>query len=724
MVPSIRDLDEIKDFVDPAAYAAIKKRMAKSGMQLVQGEAPETLEYSLRLMDSSSIYAHSSASMYSWTARGNGERLLDETTKLALNKDRVRVKMLIDQYIPAMMGKMSYQQAHHGEIWAQRLHRWYTWLESDHAKKFIPKDVRGFLQDRMIDSKGQYTITPMTRAMSGLLYTGALGGNVVSSVKNLFQLVLTTAPTLGPEYLWYGIRNAFSKTGKYFKLRFEKGMEHGKAMRAAYPEFHEAGIAASPIIDDTIGHTLSAAYDNFSVSKLPTGGKLAGISSTMEKVQRALMSVFAASERTVRLVSFEGAYKLGMDDLARSARETGLKFTKAERSREAIKFGRKVVEETQFVAGVPNAPYILVDKGPLTRQFMHFPLRYMEFLFKTGGRIGSAQMPGTKLHNWKTTANAVLWAEGVAHLGMETTDFALGQALMPGALPWAKEYGPGAPIPLIPPAYGAFMAAASDLASGDMTFSESKKAAALLVPGGIALSRALGSLPVYGSDKAARAMMRPYADYKSPTPDGRYPMYSGRGNLMGYMKPSQIFVAALGLPVGSPLVQDERFLYKWLLKNRDRIRGMKREYINAVLRGNMKESRRIDKAFGKAFPEIKSIKMIIDEKDFERAKTLRKITRMEKLLDTLPPEMRPLYAQALETAMMQMSPEFLGLEQGALIEGATAKAREPMRLPTGFHYSQTMGAGGQPTQPESISQAAYGDEGSFSAFAGFQSGQL
>lgn len=692
MLPSLEHLDLVKEYVDPVAYQQVRDKLRNAAESLAKRSTearayvePSIMEYSLDALDTTSKYGHQAASTYAWTVKGIGDAVLETTVQLRKSGDTLRVKQLMDTYIPAMLGKMTYDQAMHAEVWAHRLRRWYNWLDSEPAK-VIPGGVRKFLQRSMIDERGQMAIAPLSREMAGYLYVGALGGNVASSVRNLAQLVLTTGPTLGAKYTAVGIKNAFRKAEDYFELRFNKGQGHAEAFASAFKEYHEAGIPGSVVIDDTIGKHLSRSYDQWAGFGPSTAGKVRG---GIDAAKKALMSFFTLSENTVRLVTFEGGFAKAMDDGLASVKAQGLKLTRADIMPDAIHTARKIVQNTQFVSGAANSPYMITNWNPLMRQFMHFPLRYLEFLTSTAGTLGSAQTPGGG-RNWGTLGRAVLWSELFGRIGMEAFNLDLDQSLLQGAVPWAKSYGPFAPLPLVPPILSVAGALPYDLAAGDSHLTETRKAIPLMVPGGLGAARAIGYVPVVGTG-AAKFLGRQYVDYNSPGPDGRYPTFTPNGNLTGFMSLPEILAAATGFGEGGAVQQEEKGIFNMLLKNRDRIRATKREFVLAVTNGDIAGADAIDQEFQQSFNGT-SIRKLVSKQDFANEQKRRQITRAEKLLDTLPPAIRPMYAQALQTAMLEMPAEFLGFQSAeAVTRGHTAKQRTAGRATMRDPYTQHMG---------------------------------
>jgi len=607
--------------------------------------------------------------------------------------------MLRDTYIPALLGRMTYDQANRSQMWTARVKRWYDWLDNpDTFSKHIPEGIRSTLKGMLLDDRGNPTRAPMNRTIAGYLYTSALGANPASAVRNLFQLTLTTGPVLGAKYTGIGIEKAMTKAGKYYNMRAQ-GLTHQEAFAKAFAEYQKAGISHSPVIDETVGRSLSSVWDRYANPQEGFGLQdRSELKKLVGKGQQALMALFSTSENAVRLVTFEGAMAKGLKDASEMASMQGVRKSAAEIQAAAVNFARRAVEETQFVSGLSNTPYALIDKSPVWRQFMHFGARLTEFATDTSWKIG-AGMPGAqgvkvpglewlysaaerKGLNPGTFARMVLWSELAGRLGYEALGVDLSQSLITGALPTPKGMGAFAPWSLLPPAASLIGAPALDIARGRGDWEETKKALPLLLPGGIGGMRALGVIP--GAASAAKAFgVRNYVDYKKPTPDGRYPVFTPEGNLVSYMTMGQIFLMGTGMAEGGSAFQTEQDLYRFLIANRDRIRETKRNYVQSVVQGDIAAADAIDQDFQQSLPGVGTMRDWVSENDFENEHTRRTVTRLEKILDTLPPQVRPMYAQALQSALMASgNAELLGLNTPQGLQAApTSRGRAPYRPP-------------------------------------------
>jgi hypothetical protein len=629
--------------------------------------------YSLKLLPVMSSYAHSSGSMYGWTIREGGVKLMEQVHTLkALAAQRgvgsanaaMRAEMLENTYIPMALGRGTYKGALRAQSWDQSLYQLAGWVKSPKVEKILGKSLTDTFAKQLIASHGSFSYISLSQRAAGWFYLSTLGMNPASALKNLLQLVLTTGPVLGPRTTIAGINQAMKNSHKYFAVRLgPRKLTHDAAIRFAWPAYGRSGIAAAPITDEVLNNSFQNAHN---IAALPTG-KLA---STSRKIQAAMMSMFTASETAVRLSTWEAALIH-----ARRARLPAA---------DAQKFAARVVEETQFLTGPQNTPYFLVDKNPLVRQLAQFPLRMLEFATHTAWNLGTTAInpktgkamnllgknPGTFA---RMIAGSVLAMELGQALGVDPSD-----ALLGGALPTFQEGREGAfgGFPVIPPSFQIAGNVASGLASGD--FTEMMRTTPLLIPGGVEAFRAMGLVPGVPHElgqRAAKLFGRTYADYDQPAPDGRIALYSGKGSLKGYFTPWEIVRHGLGIRSGD--MQSEQELMTLLVKNRDTIRETRKDYLDARLRndasGALSISQRFEQQFGFQLP--------VTEKDMEAMQVRRRVTRLEQLVRTMPPgPLRDRYIQLIASTLGASGEALLGIDPMLLSE--PKPARESARQPT------------------------------------------
>lgn len=653
-------LDDIKQFegtglLDDVAYKEMQQVVLSSAKDPAKHILPYSLEYAGSMQD----YMHRMAATYAFNVRGAGRILnegVDYLKKGQPGQQRI-ASVLEDTLIPLAAGKPDFQRAVRSQYWAGMQMRLQDSLKNGVLGQVVPKDLKKWMSDRLAPGGGPFVAGSLEGGLTDLMYSSTLGGNISSVLMNSMQTLITTVPFLGKHAL-DGIQRTLSKAPEYFKARVA-GVPHFEAVQRAFPEFAEMGLGGmSKIVEGGLDQ-MQNAYRAATAGPLRRG---------FDKTNAFLMSLFEKAETMNQLVAFEGT-------MAKAASE-GIRGT------EALLAARRTVMLTQFPGGAVNAP-IWVSKmkghagGRLAMMFSQFALRYPEFLISTATAAGSGvQAAGGR--NWGTIGRAML-ISGLAYEGGKAMGVDLSRGLMFGALPEPREDSPFYPWPMVSPALSIAGNLARDVLSGEFP-EKSKYSLPLLVPGGVAGARAVG-LVKYGAG-AAEALGRKWIDYDSPGPGGTYPMYSearsGATTLVGYSTLPQIMAQGLGLPVNTVSKQEPGAM-EWLMKNRDRIREAKRQYLEAVNVNDQQEANSIDQQFQAAYPEVQGgLRALVQPRDMEAMQLRKDVSRMERVMDTLPREVRPIFAAALQASMLGGGSDWLGIPPGMLGTG-TVKSREAAR---------------------------------------------
>ena len=724
MTPSWKDLEQVKDLVDPAAFQRLEAmhkakllqaariggvresiiaKMQKLSFQDIRANYPRHLapgearivadaietsvpkEYSLKLVPVLTQYTHTMAGTYAWTVRGYGEKLTAagmELKALAAKGNphaQARYDYFEKALIPLSMGRLTFQRAVKAQAWHQGMAALQAKLDNPTLKNLIGEDLHKSLLDMVSPLGPAGSLTQVEGKVSTYFYLSTLGVNPGSAVRNLFQNVLTLGPTLGWVTAAKAGFNVMSQTNKYMALRFgPRALSHENAVAKVFPNFAKAGLAAGHITEEVVSEALRAA--SHSVSILPQGMMTVG-----EKVKRGMMALFTGSETINRLMSFEA----GMIH----AKRAGLHIDVA------IPFAREIVRKTQFSLTPTSGPMGLLNSGSTVKQFLYFPAKMLEFATSTaltlgGGAIDPRTGKMANISGWlgrdvpiiggfnpgtaaRMVAGSIIAMELGDAMGM---DFRSG--LLESSLPLAQEVRTGSPwgaLPVIPPAIGVAGALAYGASTGD--WKALKHSAPLLIPGGVTAARSMGLLPSQMGASAARVLDRTYADYEQPAPDGRIAVYSGKGTFRGFYTPWDLIKTGLG--VGGGDLSKEQELLTLVTKNRDAISQSKRDYADARFRNSAREANGIAVSFKQKF----GFDLPITEKDMKAMQTRRHVTRLEQLLRTAPagPARESLIA-AVQTAMAGSAEAMLGVDPALL--GQSRSKAEKSRFGSGSSTRQ------------------------------------
>jgi hypothetical protein len=110
---------------------------------------------------------------------------------------------------------------------------------------------------------------------------------------------------------------------------------------------------------------------------------------------------------------------------------------------------------------------------------------------------------------------------------------------------------------------------------------------------------------------------------------------------------------------------------KFLIANRQEISGLKRQYKDAILGNNFAGATAIENEYKKRF----GVPMTVKNAEWDQAIKLREVGVAERLVDTLPSDVRNQYQQSLGGPLN----ESLSLQPGGLQSADTAKQRSALR---------------------------------------------
>lgn len=632
MIPDIMDLERLADLgvVDRGVLNALEKRVKwDSTAKRFSEDAPDYIrQYSLRAEPVLSKYVNDSANQHVWTGLGYGKRIVETTKTL----DVVGQNMMKDTYIPQLMGKLTDRQAMQSMEWAQNRDKWLLSLrEGKGWAAYLPANMRKTLSNQIMDYSGPITWQGVSGKLAGYFYSTTLGLNPGSAIKNVLQTFLTLMPQVGIDSTLSGMREAANKLKQYSTIRAQ-GVGKEKAWGRVFKDFEEAGLSVTPLTKQLSRGYVEDAYDIaqkkvLGLKSLTSGSKGVKLKTMTSKINEVMMGMFQTTEQWNRLVAFYTGKSKYLKDVPNAPKQ------------EVLQFARNVVLNTQFPAGPGQSPYGIANLGPLGKQFLHFPLRFM------GSLLTSTAQPYTKggitqfskAFNLGTIGRTVAISTAVYQLGKELFDTDLSGGLMFGALPLPQmEDSPFYPFPVVPPAASLLGSAAQSLLTGDPK--AMKYASSLLVPGGIMGRRAMKVLPAeYGG----------YADYNNRTPDGRIPLYTESGSLKGYKTPMDLIGGVVGF--GDMTGKNESEMMDYIVKQRDRIRSYRRQYLEAIYQNDFQTAKSINEGFKTDMPGLGDI--VIKRGDLKALEVRKNMTRLERTLNTIPKEYREEYRQMISRVM-------------------------------------------------------------------------
>ncbi|RME07319.1 MAG: hypothetical protein D6812_00365, partial [Deltaproteobacteria bacterium] len=337
--------------------------------------------------------------------------------------------------------------------------------------------------------------------------------------------------------------------------------------------------------------------------------------------------------------------------------EQGLKTSGSVFRRSVIRF----VEQTQFGQSAVNTPSAFLSapvlSSPLMKMFLTFPLRTITGAFKT---IPELDPDGRAIGLWNVIARGI-GISAVAHeIGKNVfgEDADVDRGLFTEAitdiasLDRIAEGGVAGLIP-VPPVIDIPVNLIKAAAGGQAV--EFARNVARTLPGGVAVYRALGVLPPI-SPSLSR-FRSTFVDWENIQPDGRVPVYKGDGSFVGFQDARTIILRGLGLDLNR--FSQQGGIDKILLEAGEQASSYRRSYLLNYTNGNIERANQIAAEYEKRF----GIPLTVSRKQFLAFLQSRTVSRTERILNRLPPDIRsqvaPVLAQSPVAENLNIPPEFL-----------------------------------------------------------------
>jgi hypothetical protein len=530
------------------------------------------------------------------------------------------------------------------------------------------------LYKRLDDTANAELTFGQAKSISGQLakyfYVTHLGLNLSSVTMNMMQPLLMAATWGGLGNVMKAYKSAFSEMGSYITERVGK---HG--FKALTDEQHQdlirkhfkyANVDGENLIQ--IGRDSFSTLDNISYKS----DALAGVARKESYFFDYPMKMFEKAEwinRNVAAHTVENMYKQAGIDVAAGTAGYNRMLRSVDEMVSASQFGGSTLNTPMAFQGA--GPFGRLGNNPLFRQFLSFPLRSVTALAYDSARLADRGA-------LKGISQDLVRGMGISSIFYEMGKNTFGADLSPGlfgaSLTQAvggdrffqdgNEYIPIPPVVDIPINLirGVLDPGQRDLIQNNLP---------RLVPGGVAAARTMGMLPnlmegpLFG---LPGALQKTYVDFKIKTEDGRVPVYKADGTLIDYQGTGQIFAKALGVDFGT--FKQTADFDAFLLKNRDQIVDYRRRAIAALLSNEIPKMQSIKAEFKRRY----GMDLTISKEQLDQAMTNRLVSRTERIMDRIPPELRPQY-QAMTAGR---APE-LGVAAEAITGADTARQRMQAR---------------------------------------------
>lgn len=565
----------------------------------------------------------------------------------AYNQDKYSRNAIERVLVPAVMGRRSVQHTFTEAVMrhTQRAASWFAdsnvgqGLEDQGSwpKKFV-ETLRDYGNADVTDPEQLASST--TRNVAAYMQTVMLGASLSSVLVNATQ-------PLGPAAVLLGFKNTV------------KGM--GKAIQelGGYVTDRVGTHGIGPITDETRQALVNKHFWHADIAGLASNplemldrdlfGGSRGIAGhgMLDTFRHYMLGAFGYAEwfnRSATAHAVESAF----EEAGHAVRAADGSLT-PEFSRAA----RRLVQETQFGSDPMNVPLAFMSNdpditklgsvlaNPLARQFLPFAIRSLTTLTHYGPRFaGRENRAGSILNDFARgmAISSVLYEGSKDLFGVDLSPslyFATTTDILP--LIRSGRYDKNeSPLP-IPPIIDTLYSAAKSLADGDRQMIG--RSFVRLVPGGVALSRAMDVMPQLPGPFSAP--QRTYIGWDSPTPDGTVPVYDGKtGNMVDAVSPVQAVLHGIGADLGWWNARGDAT--KFLLDNQAEMNQYRQQFVGAMLAGDTAGQASIGAEFTKRF----KMPLKVSQAQLQAAMNNRSAPRADRIIRQMPPDVRPTY-QAL-----------------------------------------------------------------------------
>jgi hypothetical protein len=474
------------------------------------------------------------------------------------------------------------------------------------------------------------------RSSASFLYGTHLSGNVPSAILNATQPFHMAAT-------WIGLGNTAKGYGKavdeWMSYANERVSKHGigpiaedvrRSMMKKHFKHFDLIEASAPVLEQ-----LDA--EAFAADRQPKG--------LWSNFMHYGMSLFRNAEVMNRLATghaVEAAYK-STNRIAK-----GATFERDV---------QRMVMETQFAQHPLNTPiaFMTADQelspfgrvlaNPLARQFLSFPLRTFTSLVHTAPRIagregGFGGVANDFMRSMAASAVMVVGARSLFGADIERAGFLSGATdILPG-FSGGRFDARESPIP-IPPVLDIPVGIVRGILGDDTALLG--RSISRLIPGGVAVSRALGVIPQTPLEWIG--VQQTHVDWTMRGPDGKVPVFDDSGNVLATHDPSELILRAVGADLGK--FRSEGQLTNHLVKNRQEILQYRKAFLDAKTGGNGYKAEAIAKEYEKRF----KIPLTVTQDQTRRYLKNREMPRPQRVFQTLPNEAKPIYADMLAQQM-------------------------------------------------------------------------
>lgn len=528
---------------------------------------------------------------------------------------------------------------------------------------FKAVESQGGVAERFVRGMRRYGSSPPVDAsgfgsdIARVFYGSTIGLNLNTAFTNLLQ------PLHNLHQM--GFRNTAKAYGQTIEMMYAYGKARASLGRGASPQQIEEAM------DRTMSRTLaggvkvnmreiadiSTAWD--AVEKAGFGSQ---ISSGGGGVFEAVMKPFQITEMVNRLATGNAVL---------NAAEEGWKIAGRNMRHDpyrAVQDARLAVETMQFGSSPLNRPLMFYTdylRNPAIRQFLQFPVRSAVNIATMPDMVGGTRnVLGMEVSNrfgvWSLDTMRMLGVSAIAYeVGKNMLGADLSRGLSVGFVPDIDvQRDESLQLPVPPVLDAMYSGVRAVMSGGDKEIMGD--VVPLLLPGGVSISRALGTLPE-SKTLQALGLQKRYAAWDQADAEGNVPVFDQNSRLLGMYSGPDIVLRGLGTDLGR--FQNQGEVTQFLLKNRDQMRDLRRQWIAAVLGNNMQQATKIKANYERQF----GMPLTVTQQQMKEAMKIREESVASRTLSSMDKDLQRQYQDVMQQTVPQamLSPQ-APVEQGAM----------------------------------------------------------
>jgi hypothetical protein len=608
----------------------------------------------------------------SWRPYGGGPKPaggfslndLIETQMLALEEqsgaDGYVARAMRQHVLPAVFG---YRTVEDGA--SKAMGSWLRGKALNLANSDFFKEVerQGGVAERFVRGMRRYGSTPPSDSTSfgsdvaRIFYGSTIGLNLNTALTNLLQ-PLHNLHQLG-----------FMNTARAYAQTIEQMYAYGKARVAL-------GKGASPAqieeaMDRTMNRTLTGGVrvNLRDISDISTAwdavekpGFGAQISQGGGGVFEAVMKPFQLTEMVNRMATANAVLNAAEEGWKAGGRSSRLDPYRA------IQEARSAVETMQFGSSPLNRPMMFYTdylRNPAIRQFLQFPVRSAVNIATMPGLVGGTR---NVLGMEVTSPFGIASVDTLRMLGVSAIAYEVGKNMLGADLSRGLAVGfvPDIDVekdqqlmlPVPPFADAMYSGVRSFMAGGDREILSD--VVPLVVPGGVAISRALGAMPK-SETLQSLGLQKRYAAWDQADAEGNVPVFDQNSRLLGMYSGSDIVLRSMGTDMGR--FQNQGEVTQFLLKNRDQMRDLRRQWIASVLANDMSKATKIKANYERQF----GMPLTVTQQQMKEAVRIREESVAGRTLQSMDKDLQKQYQDVMQATVPQamLGPQ-MPLEQGSM----------------------------------------------------------